>query len=168
MDNFIEQLVKTYKTPKYVFMSLGGYVFGIIAAFILIFNPIVAILFAALSTFCFIYKKNLFVEYEYKFVSGIIDIDKILEMKKRITIVSFNIRDAELLAPSDSDWIKNFTPKPEKIIRCIPSTCKDKISYLAIITKGATKIMVEFTPCEELLEICFKYNPRGVKKNGIY
>ncbi|MDL2300239.1 DUF6106 family protein [Clostridiaceae bacterium OttesenSCG-928-D20] len=42
------------------------------------------------------------VEYEYCFISGDVDIDKIIGQKRRKKCLSFNVRNVELVAPCDS------------------------------------------------------------------
>lgn len=163
MDNFYEQLAATYKTTNYKLMNAGLYVFGAIAILTVFLIP-VFIVSLAIAVGCFFGKKKLYVEYEYVFTNGEIDIDKILEMKKRSRVLTFNVKDIELLAPEDSYYIKDFSNKPSKVISVYPKTSNEKV-FVAMITGGTERVQLRFVPDEEFINLCYKYNPRAVKKS---
>jgi len=124
---------------------------------------ILGIIFAAITVGIFFYKGRLYVEYEYIFVDGEVDIDLILEVTKRKKALTFNVRDASLIAPVESDYYKDFSNKPSKILKCYDRGAKEKL-YAAIINAGTTKVQLYFTPNESFLDYCYKQNPRAVKK----
>ncbi|MBU3156110.1 DUF6106 family protein [Clostridium estertheticum] len=163
MDNFYEQLLTTSKTTTYKLVSKATYVLGLIGLFFTSVNMIFAILLIALAVACYFYKSKLYVEYEYQFTNGEIDIEKILEMKKRKKVTTFNIKEVDLLALSDSDFVKDYSNKPTSIVKCYPTTAKGRI-YVAMITEGNDKMQLMFMPDEKFINHCFKYNPRAVKK----
>lgn len=164
MDNFYEQLVTTYKTMNYKFISFIMYFFIILGLFMFFtLNLIPGIVLLIVSGGLYFYRRNLYVEYEYDFTNGEIDIDKILEMKKRTRVLTFSVKNVELLAPENSDEVKDFSGKPTKVMKCYPSTTKETI-YVAFITGGAERVQLKFVPDKELLDHCFKYNPRAVKR----
>lgn len=123
----------------------------------------VFIMCLVISAACFFGKKKFYVEYEYAFTNGEIDIDRIVEMKKRKRVLTFNIKEVELLAQEDSYYIKDFTNMPSEEISFFPSTSERQV-YVAMITGGNHRTMLRFVPDEEFLNLCFKYNPRAVKK----
>ena len=88
MDNFYEQLVTTSKTTSYKIVSRATYVLGLIGLFLVSVNIIFAILLIILAISCYFYKSKLYIEYEYQFTNGDIDIEQILEMKKRKKITT--------------------------------------------------------------------------------
>ena len=163
MDHFYEQLVTTSKTGIYKIVSGGTYVFAFIAILTFKINLILVVVLLGLAAACFFYKQNLFVEYEYQFTNGEIDIEKILEMKKRRKVVTFNIKEVTLIAPEDSHDVKDFSNKPSVIVKAYPSTAKLRV-YVAMVTEGTNRMQLMFIPDEKFLEHCFKYNPRAVKK----
>lgn len=124
---------------------------------------IIGIIFAAIAVGFFFLKQKLYVEYEYVITNGSVDIDRIVEANKRKKIIEFNIKDVELMGKEDSDEVKSFSNKPEKKLNCITSGNNDKI-YVAYLTMGEERCTIRFTPDEKFLDICFKYNPRGVKR----
>lgn len=163
MDNFYEQLVATHKTGIYKLMNVCVYIFGLATILYMGFEPTVSILSLVLAIGCYFGKKKFYVEYEYAFTNGEIDIDKIIEMKKRKRVMNFHIREVELLAPEESNYVKDFSNKPSEIVSYYPKTTEKKI-YVAMITGGTKRTMLRFVPDDEFLDLCFKYNPRGTKK----
>ncbi|HEY5563256.1 MAG TPA: DUF6106 family protein [Clostridiaceae bacterium] len=164
MNNYCEQLIRAKKSSIYSFVNFLMYFF---CFFTIIFltqkNFVLGIILAAITVCIFFFKGRLYVEYEYIFVDGEIEIDLILEAKKRKKAFTFNARDAILIAPIESDSYKNFSDKPSKIIKCYDKETKDKL-YAAIINAGANKLQLHFTPNEIFLDCCYKKNPRAVKK----
>jgi hypothetical protein len=164
MDNFYEQLVTTYKTVYYKAMTFLMYITAILAVFnLLTFSFVPGLILLIGSAALYFYRRNLYIEYEYDFTNGEIDIDKIIQMKKRTRVLTFNIKNAELLAPENSDEVKSFQGKPSKVISCYPSTSKETV-YIAMLTGGTERLQLRFVPDKELLNHCFKYNPRAVKR----
>lgn len=163
MDNFYEQLVTTYKTGAYNLVNAAFYVFGVLALLILSVNLILFVIFLLLAVGAFFLKRRLYVEYEYVFTNGEIDIDKIVEMKKRSRVFSFDIKNVELLAPEESQYVKDFANKPTSILNLYPSTADKKV-FVAMITGGTDRTQLRFVPDEEFINLCYKYNPRAVKK----
>jgi len=163
MDHFYEQLVTTYKTGFYKMVNVATYIFAFIGFAAFSINFILAIILFCLAVACFFYKQNLFVEYEYQFTNGEIDVEKIVEMKKRKKVVTFNIKELELLAPEGSAAVKDFYNKPNEILKCYPTTSKARV-YIAMVTEGSNKMQLMFVPDEKFLDHCYKSNPKAVKK----
>ncbi|WP_040210283.1 hypothetical protein [Clostridium polynesiense] len=166
MDNFKEQLVTVENKTAYKISTIFMYVFAVMAfLFFVIQNLIFGIIFALAAGFLFYFKRYLYTEFEYSITNGEIDIDKILEMKSRKRIISFNMKDVELLAPIDSDIYKGYSSKPSEKVPAIPSGNSDR-AFSAVISQGGKKLQVIFAPNEEFVKLCFLYNPKAVKKNN--
>lgn len=84
-------------------------------------------------------------------------------MKKRKKVTTFNIKEVGLLALCDSDVVNDFSNKPASIVKCYPTTGKGQI-YVAMVTEGKDKMQLLFMPDEKFINLCFKYNPRSVKR----
>jgi hypothetical protein len=165
MDNFYEQLVTTYKTTKYKMANGGVYAFLVLGFLAMVLGSVIpSLLFLVLAGVLFITKKNFYVEYEYEFTNGDIEVDKILEMKKRSKMIKFSIKEVELIAPEDSYHVKDFSNKPEKILNLYPVTADAQI-YIAMVTGGNERVQIKFVPDEKFLDLCYKYNPRAVKRS---
>lgn len=163
MDNFYEQLIAAKASVAYKISNAAFYVLLVLAGLSLATNLILAALYVLLAVGIFFFKKNLYIEYEYIFTNGEIDIDKIIEMKKRKRVFSFSVKSVELLAPEDSYYVKDFANKPSKVISVYPKDNKEKV-FVAMITGGSERVQLRFVPSEEMLNMCYKYNPRAVKK----
>ncbi len=162
MDNFYEQLVTSEKSIIYSLVNILTYIFGALA--ILSFRYIiVAVILAVLAGVCFYFKRFLFVEYEYDFTNGEIDVDAIYEKQRRKRLLTFDARDIELLAEENSNYVKDFSNKPQKEMNLYPKGSSAGI-YTAMITGGAERLQLKFAPNERFLDLVFKYNPRAVKK----
>jgi hypothetical protein len=163
MDNFHEQLVSTEKSLAYKLANYGFYILIFLAIafmrYIMVFG-----LYVVLAAAVFFIKKQLYVEYEYAFTNGEMDIDKIVEAKKRSRVLTFDIKNVELLAPEDSQYVKDFSNRPGKTVSLYPKNSHRKV-YVAMITGGNERLQLRFTPDEETINLCYKYNPRAVKKS---
>ena len=163
MDNFYEQLVTTSKSTSYKMVNGATYVLALIGIASFSANIIFAVVLIGLAAACFFYKPRLFVEYEYQFTNGEIDIEKILEMKKRSKVTSFHIKEVGLLAPEDSNDARDYASKPNSVVNCYPASSKERV-YVAMVTEGNNRMQLRFIPNEKFLNHCFKYNPRAVKR----
>ena len=169
MDNYHEQLVTTHKTSKYKLANNAMYAIGVLGLLgigggIGGVGFILGLVFIALTVGLYFLKRNYYVEYEYNFANGDIDVDKIYEMKRRKRAITFSVKDFELLAPEESNYVKDFTNKPDKILNLFPETSEEKV-YVGMLTGGLVRAVIRFVPDEQLLDLCYKYNPRAVKRN---
>ena len=103
MDNFAEQLVKknetsSDKTRRVMVIVVGALLTLTLAALAILQlrNPILSLLGLALAAAAgygtYHYVQNTYVEYEYTFTNGELDVDKIIAKKKRREMLSTNIR----------------------------------------------------------------------------
>ena len=169
MDNFYEQLVTTYKTKKYKAVKFFMWAWFTIGVFLVMsmattgkMGLIIGAVFIVTSGVFYFLKPMLYAEYEYVITNGEIDIDCILEMKKRKKIINFMAKDLELLAPEDSQYFRDVYNKPKKVSNCFPETSKESI-YVAILTNNKN-VMIRFVPSKQFVEHCYRYNPKAVKK----
>lgn len=164
MDNFHEQLIKTSKNAQYTVANAAFYVLGVLAIGFLTVNFIIAVVFGAMSAGLFFLKKKLYVEYEYYFTNGEIDIDVIMEMKSRKRLITFSAKDMELFAAENSTYFMDYSDKPKNEMVLYPKESTEKV-FVAILSHSGEKKMLKLTPDEEFINLCYKYNPRAVKKN---
>jgi hypothetical protein len=167
MDNFYEQLEKSKESTTYKIANSGTYIVGVLGLLIIssggVPGLILGVILLAAAVGLFFLKKNLYVEYEYNFTNGEIDVDKIFEMKSRKRAISFAVKDLELLAPENSTYVKDFGNKPDKVLNLYPKDTDKKV-YVGMVTGGPERAQIRFVPSEQLLELCYKYNPRAIKK----
>lgn len=161
MDNFYEQLISEGKNFIYQILKVFNYGFIVAAILsIIIFQPILSAFFFILAICCFFLKKNALIEYEYSFTNGEIDIDKIIEMKKRKNMVSFETKDIEILARENSDDLKSIN-RTEKTINCALRSSEN--IYKAVVNTNKGRVTLILAPDEKFINLCRRYNPRVVK-----
>ncbi|MBC8060793.1 MAG: hypothetical protein H7Y18_09020 [Clostridiaceae bacterium] len=164
MDNFYEQLETVVDFTNYKMIKMAMYVFGVLAFLCLFTVQIIPLIFSVIiAVVAFFMKKKAYVEYEYVLTNGVIDIDAIYDQKKRKRLISFDAKDMELLAEANSVYVKDFSNKPDKELKCFQAKTT-KIVYIAMITGGVTRLQFMFTPDKGFLDLCYKYNPRAVKR----
>lgn len=169
-DNFYEQFVSAHESTMYKLVNIEmkiSIVFGVIFLFSTAILGLLGIILCVLCAIIYfgmiVLKRKIYVDYEYDFTNGEIDIVSIGDKIKRKLIVSFDVKDIELLAAKDSDEMREISNKPDKILRCYPKDTEEKI-YTAILNGGSGKAQIEFVPNKEFLNLCFQKNPRAVKR----
>lgn len=161
MDKYYEQMAAGYKSALHTFFTVLMYVSLIIcAATIFLFYP-AAIFCGALSVLLYFLKQREHMEYEYIFTNGDVDIDRIVEARRRKKVTHFDVKEVYILAPEGSCSLSGI-PQGKKIKAY--SKKDDSQKYIAVIKKDNAVVWVYFAPDEEFLSLCFKSNPRNVKK----
>ena len=101
------------------------------------------------------------VEYEYSFLNGELSIDKILGQRKRKFVKSFEIKNAEVIAPIFSDEIKGRAGNMKTID--LSSGYKSDKVYAMIINDGNRTTQVLLEPDENVLNAMHHVRPNIVK-----
>ncbi|HBM75589.1 MAG TPA: hypothetical protein DD429_08555 [Clostridiaceae bacterium] len=161
MDKYYEQLTPAYKSKSYNLLKYIFYVMIAFSAFTILIVPPLGIIFVLLAVLLYFIKQTCYVEYEYTFTSGDVDMDKIIEAKKRKRIISFNMADIEILAPKGSSFLNDVHRGKE--ISAYPKDTDRKI-YTVILSKNSLMQEISFIPDEEFINLCFRSNPKNVKK----
>ena len=98
-DYYTEQLVKKKADGKDIVIKILLIFCTVFSFFLVLLMPflmILPVLLIVLDVFLF---RRLDLEYEYLYVNGDLDIDKIMGKQKRKRVFSMNVNDMELLAP---------------------------------------------------------------------
>ena len=102
-DLYSELLVKRERTIKDSIVKYGLIVLTVIAVIAsLVSTPLIWIAAIALGIACYFVIPKTDVEYEYLFVNGEFDIDMVMAKSKRKRVKSFNLSEADLVAPLNS------------------------------------------------------------------
>jgi hypothetical protein len=129
-------------------MLLGG-VFGIAGVVIVV---ILIYLFPKLN-----------VEYEYVFVDGQLDFDRITGKAKRKTLLRVDMEQVEVVAPEGSHALDGFTyVQYEKK----DFTSRDKASkpYVIIASVDDKKYRISFEPSEKMITMMKQKSPRKISQ----
>lgn len=107
-DYYTEQLVKKRPDSKDLAMKVGLvclFVLSVLIVFVFPIGLILPILVIVFDVFMF---RRLNVEYEYLYVNGDLDIDKIMNRSKRKKMFVMNVSDLEMLAPVDAPELRQY------------------------------------------------------------
>ena len=162
-DGYEEILVK--RQPKTTDVLLKGLVIALAvipAAFGLLFAFLPALAIGVVLGFVgyYLLLPQLDVEYEYLYVGGDIDIDKIMSKRKRKKVGSYDKDNLEILAPTGSDHLASYL-KNGKVLDYTSGDPNVK-SWTAVYggDKDSTIVRMELT--EEIAQDMRRYAPRKV------
>lgn len=166
MDIFTEQLIKKKRTKKdflkVVLAFLGAiltvYILSMFAAYIPFFSPIMLILIFVMIYGLCICVTNINLEYEYTLTNDELDIDKIVNLKKRCRMTTVNIREIVLFGSTKSQngirYANNSAFK--KIYACEDKSSDD--TCFVIYNENGDKKMLYFTPNADIKGYIKKLN----------
>lgn len=162
-DLYSEFLVKKQSTGKDLAIKIGLIALTIAAVFAgIMIHPLCFIAAIGLGAADYFIFPNLDLEYEYLYVNGELDIDKIAAKTKRKKVKSLDTAKMEILAPVQSHRMDYYNNNSRlKVLDFSSSDPSHKI-YAMIIPDGQElcKILLEFD--ENMLKNLQKSNPRKV------
>ena len=94
---------------------------------------------------------NLNVEYEYSLTNGDLDIDKIINQRKRKHLYSTTCKDIEQMAKYSSEENNESIEKAPLIIKAVSSMESPNV-YYAVINSNGRKATLFFEPDEKMLK----------------
>ena len=98
-------------------------------------------------------------EYEYLYVNGDLDIDKIMHKAKRKRVFSMNVNDLEVLAPIDAIELRQY--QRAKVLDYSSGTGRGRLYALVVTDHGQQKKII-FEPNDTIVEGFFLLAPRKV------
>lgn len=162
MDLFIEKIVKRRKSAADIGLIIlivlaaavvSFFIFALIPEFSLIF--IAGIIYLA---YFLITKKN--IEYEYAVTNGDIDIDMIIDQKKRKRVFSGNCKDFEQVARVKSD---KYTKEIRECKNVKDYTSRNENAEVWFIYLNKDKpTVILFEPNSQMIDSLFTFAPRVV------
>lgn len=155
MDIFVERIVSKQKGLKEYLKAIAI----IIAAFFVsvvitaYFFPqgIVIIGYVAIIYGAKYFLGNLNVEYEYSLTNGDLDIDKIINKKKRKHLYSITCKDIEQMAKLSKGQYNQGNLKAPLIIKAVSSLNSPNV-YYAVTNSNGRKVTIYFEPDETMLK----------------
>ena len=139
-------------------------------------NVALNIAFAVLPILIFIasiiiitrYKRKVFVDYDYTFISGSVRFSKIIKEAKRYDIVKFETTSIEKIGKINSDTYNNYLKSPNvtKRILTANNTAEEgkAFYYLLANVNGKTMFILETT--KEFINSLLQYTSRLVLEEG--
>ncbi|MCR4796294.1 MULTISPECIES: hypothetical protein [Ruminococcus] len=170
MDNFAEQLIKKNETSadktRRVMLIVVGVLFTISLAALAVLqlsNPLIALLGFALAaaagygTYYFV--QNTYVEYEYSFTNGELDVDKIIAKKKRREMLSTNVRQFTAFGKYSDD----IEESDDMTIIFATDNIASHEYYADFNDESAGSARLVFAPDERMLENITKFLPAKLR-----
>ncbi len=174
MDIFIEEMVARKRTFGQFLTKLGIFAAGLIIAFVLLyvlplfippqFGSILFIFAVAVLYLAYRIAISFNLEFEYSLVNTEIDIDKIINRRKRKRVTTAQIRGCEAFGRvgenvGDFGKYKNdFSVK--KIFACFDKNSAE--NYFVVYLENNERKMLVFSPSEKIVEVIEKFNPKRV------
>lgn len=162
-DGYEEILVKRGKRPGETVLKavIIAAIAVLIAGGLFLFSPIFMVLGMGLGLLAYyLIFPNFDLEYEYLYVGGDIDIDKIMAKRKRKKVASFSKENLEAMAPTGSDHVSSCI-KNAKVQDYTSSDPNVKTWTLIYNSEKATEaVMLELT--DEIAQDMRRFAPRKV------
>ncbi len=158
-DYYTEQMVKKQTDMKDIVIKAVLVAATIVSFLAIMMFPgiiILPVIMIALDVFIF---GRLKVEYEYLFVNGDLDIDKIMNKAKRKKQFSMNVADMELLAPADAAELHQY--QNARTYDFSSRTGQAKLYALIVSGQGEKKKII-FEPNDTIIEGFYMLAPRKV------
>lgn len=158
-DFYTEQLIKKQTGMKDMVIKavlVAAAIVSVLTVFIMPMGLFVPIIVIALVWFLI---SRLNVEYEYLYVNGDLDIDKIMNKSKRKRVFSANVDAMELLAPLDSPRLDQF--QNARVLN-LSSGSQDVRLYALIVSNNGQTTKLIFEPNDTIIEGISMLAPRKV------
>ena len=162
-DLYTEEIIKKEKTAKDTLIKVLLIIGTAVAVLsLMVLGWVSLILIAVFAVADFFVMPTLDLEYEYLYVNGEIDIDKIMSKQKRKRVFSGDTASLELLAPTQSHELDHYKSRTDIKKSDFSSGRKDAKTYTMILKKEQGMEMVIFEPSEVILKDMKRMAPREV------
>lgn len=165
-DLYLEELVKKKRGMKDVALKsvlIAGTIALVILA-LLSFSPIFIVPAIAICVFDIFFFSRYHLEWEYQYVNGELDVDRILNRARRKRMASYDVATMEMVAPSASHRLDyyNSNSKLKTIDYTSGDPEREKLVYVMLTPgkDGLTKVL--FEPSEQMLKDMRVKAPRKV------
>lgn len=158
-DFYTEQLVKR-DTPKWAFpVKILMILLAVLSIGLVVLIPFAIIVPVALGILAFFLFKEMDVEYEYLYINGTLDIDKIMSKSKRKKVFEMSVNDLELIAPEGAAELRPY--QGIKATDYSSGEMRTK-KYEMILVQNGNKKRVIFEPNQIIIDGMRMLAPRKV------
>ena len=163
MDVFVETLVRRKLTAedrkkvKMIFFTIifSSVIFVLVLPFVLMsqgiayLSTVSMILFGVILFFCYRELKRMQIEFEYIITGTNLDIDKIIDKKKRSRLISFDLKTVEGIGI----YKHNFEGQAfEKVIHAERDLRGENNYFITLNHPKYSRVLIVFTPDERMLD----------------
>ena len=169
MEVFIEQIVKKRRSLSDALIVLALSAASVILSLFLfllsakfsMFSTIFIFAIAAVFYFAYLFATSRNLEYEYSMVNHEIDIDKIMNQKRRKRLITLNVKKMEAFGKKGrgADYERYISDSSVKKIYACADKTADNVFYAVYFNEG-NKYMLLFSPKQEIIDMIVKFNPR--------
>lgn len=134
----------------------------LVGIFFMFIGQLFSIIGLAIIVAVFFLYPKLDIEYEYVYVDGQIDFDRITGKSRRKTMLRVDFEQVEIMAPSNShslDSYKNIQMEEKNFT----SMDKDNKHYTIVANIDNKKIKILFEPSEKMLDMIKQKSPRKIE-----
>lgn len=149
-DLYSELLVKKERTIKDKLVKGGLIALVVICALVGIVMPFLLFVAIALGIAAYFIIPGTDLEFEYLFVNGELDIDKIMSKSKRKRVKSLNISECDLMAPLNSHRMDYYNSNQKLKVQDFSSGNPEHKRFAIIARDGADTCKVIIEPDETL------------------
>lgn len=161
-DLYTEELI-TRKTPAVEkvlrILMIAATILALAAG--LFVTPLAFVVFLALAIVDFVKIPQFNLEFEYLYVNGEMDIDKIISKTKRKHVGSYAVNDMEIMAPLNSRVLDSFKHDGALHVKDCSSGEGDG-RYAMVLNMDGKKEMIIFEPNETMISDIRRRSPRNV------
>ena len=169
MDFFTEYIIKQKKSPKVILAALGMVLLTLIVWYFSLYflaNPmfsgIIGLIDAGMVYISYIVITNFNIEYEYIATNTELDVDKIINRRKRKRVASFRLSEIELMAPVGYAEFKHEENGNFKNVYMAAISENHPDAYYVIYEKNGERNKLIFNPTEKIIDYAKKIAPRKV------
>ena len=162
-DLYRELLIKRAPQPSDLLKKTGMIVLTLLAAGAVIFTPWAAIALLVMGVLDYFFLPSFNLEYEYLYVNGELDVDKITSKSKRKRVASYRMEDMEMIAPWNSHEMDYYRNGHKGKVIDFSSGRKDGKPYAMVYggEKGTEIVLLELD--QIILEDIRRIAPRKVR-----
>lgn len=168
MDMFIEKIVKRRKSMTVMIgTSLIVSAAFVVSFFLILYlQDLSLILVVGVIYLAYFLISNRNIEFEYAVTNGDLDIDKIVNQKKRKRVFSSNCKEFEIVARVNSDKYTKEIKECKKVLD-FTSHAKEKANdaWFIFMRKESAPTVIIFEPNSQMIDNFFTFNPRKVFRN---
>ena len=163
-DLYSELLVKKEQTMKDKLVK-GGLI-ALIVIFViggLLITPILLIAAIAAGVAAYFILPGTDLEFEYLYVNGELDIDKIMSKQKRKRVGSYDMKKVEIVAPKNSHELDSFRNRKDIKVHDYSSLEENAKTFGMAINGDKGMELIYFDPNEAIIKDMQRIAPRSVK-----
>lgn len=158
---YAEAGVKRQDTVSTIALRILVFIGMIVGLLLALAGSYFSIIGVAVIVVLFYLYPRLNVEYEYVFVDGQLDFDRITGKAKRKTMLRIDMEQVDIIAPANSHSLDNYQ-NIQFENKDFSSRGKNSSPYIIIVNNNNKKLRIIFEPNEKMLTVMKQKSPRKV------